>query len=343
MIPGKLNDIAGFIRVLSMSRMYNLILIYLSYYYSILFKRPFHQGMPFSISVEPTTSCNLQCPECPSGLRKFSRPTGNISFGRFKEYIDKAGSNLVYLMLYFQGEPFLNKDIFQIISYARSKRVYTTTSTNGHFLSGIDNAEKLIDSGLNRLIISFDGTTQVAYEKYRRGGDLQQVKDGIVNLVSMKKKLGVSHPYIILQFLVMGHNEHQMAEARKFAKYHGLKIEFKSAQVYDPHQDEGFIPRINKNYSRYHKQKDGSYSLKSTLPDRCFRMWSGLVITWDGKVVPCCFDKDASYVLGDLNNQEMREIWKGQEYQKFRTAILKKRSSIDICRNCTEGLKKVKS
>ncbi len=343
MILGKLNDIAGFIRFMSISRIFNVILLYLSYYCSILFKKPFHQGMPFSISVEPTTNCNLQCPECPSGLREFTRPTGNISYKKFKEYIDKAGSNMVYLMLYFQGEPFLSKDIFKIISYARSKMVYTTTSTNGHFLASVDKAERLIHSGLNRLIISFDGTTQDVYEKYRKGGDLQKVKDGIVNLVSTKRKLGVSHPYIILQFLVMGHNEHQMAEARKFAKYHGLKIEFKSAQVYDLHQDEGFIPRVNKNYSRYQKQKDGSYSVKSKLPNRCFRMWSGMVITWDGKVVPCCFDKDARHVLGDLNKQEMREIWKGKEYQRFRTDILRNRSSIDICRNCTEGLKKIKN
>jgi radical SAM protein with 4Fe4S-binding SPASM domain len=68
-------------------------------------------------------------------------------------------------------------------------------------------------------------------------------------------------------------------------------------------------------------------------------MWSGCVITWDGKVVPCCFDKDAKHQLGDLKTQSFRQLWKSKLYQSFRTSILKSRKEIDICQNCSEGTK----
>jgi radical SAM protein with 4Fe4S-binding SPASM domain len=66
-------------------------------------------------------------------------------------------------------------------------------------------------------------------------------------------------------------------------------------------------------------------------------MWHAAVITWDGKVVPCCFDKDASHVMGDVTRQSFKKIWFGEQYNQFRTLLLKSRSEIEICKNCTEG------
>jgi radical SAM protein with 4Fe4S-binding SPASM domain len=66
-------------------------------------------------------------------------------------------------------------------------------------------------------------------------------------------------------------------------------------------------------------------------------MWHSCVITWDGKVVPCCFDKDAKFVLGDLTQQTFEEIWNGKKYQDFRKSLLYSRQEIEICKNCTEG------
>lgn len=339
MLPERISDTLAFLRLLTFSRIINLLKVYLSYYYSVITGNPVHSGMPFSISVEPTTSCNLRCPECPSGLQRFSRPTGRIPVNKFKEYIDSAGPEVIHLMLYFQGEPFLNRDFFELVRYAKSRKIYTTTSTNGHFLHDDEQAQNIIRSGLDRLIVSFDGTTQEVYEKYRRGGNLQMVRQGIANLLAWKKKTGSSVPHIVLQFLVMGHNEHQMEEARAFARQHNLRIEFKSAQVYDQESYSFIIPGQEK-YSRYERKKDGSWAIKSKLPNRCFRMWSGLVVTWDGKVVPCCFDKDAGHVMGDLNKQDLRGIWDSDIYKDFRKAVFTRRNSIDICRNCTEGLKR---
>jgi radical SAM protein with 4Fe4S-binding SPASM domain len=68
-------------------------------------------------------------------------------------------------------------------------------------------------------------------------------------------------------------------------------------------------------------------------------MWSGCVITWDGLVVPCCFDKDAKHRFGDLKNESFKKIWQSDHYNNFRNAILRSRGEIDICKNCSEGTK----
>jgi radical SAM protein with 4Fe4S-binding SPASM domain len=98
------------------------------------------------------------------------------------------------------------------------------------------------------------------------------------------------------------------------------------------------MPTIDR-YSRYKKTKEGNYEIKNDLLDHCWKMWHSCVITWDGKVVPCCFDKDAHYVLGDLNKLSFEEIWRGEKYNDFRSSLLRSRSEIEMCKNCTEGTK----
>jgi len=95
----------------------------------------------------------------------------------------------------------------------------------------------------------------------------------------------------------------------------------------------------NAKYSRYVKRKDGTFKLKGKQGNHCWRMWSGSVLTWDGGVVPCCFDKDASHVLGSLKNKSFKDIWHTDKYQEFRQSILNSRNQIDICKNCSEGSK----
>ncbi|MFQ5334811.1 MAG: radical SAM protein, partial [Flavobacteriales bacterium] len=114
----------------------NLLLLFASYQWSRLLGKPLHRGMPASISIEPTTACNLRCPECTSGLRQFTRPQGNMKMETFRTVIDQLGSKLLFLNLYFQGEPFIHPEFLQMVEYAAGKNIYTCTSTNGHFISG---------------------------------------------------------------------------------------------------------------------------------------------------------------------------------------------------------------
>lgn len=306
-----------------------------SYYVSKALKRPIQWGKPISISIEPTTSCNLRCPQCPSGLRSFSRPTGMLQQPVFERIIDELHETTGYVTLYFQGEPYLNTRFLDMVRYAARHKMYTATSTNAHYLNQ-ENARKTVESGLDRLIISIDGTSQETYSKYRVGGQLEKVLEGTRQLILAKKEMKSATPHIIWQFIVFRHNEHELDEIRKLAdEYEIDELAIKSAQIYDYENGSEMIPELEE-FSRYKKEGDG-YRFKNELLNHCWRLWHSCVITWDGKVVPCCFDKDGTYQLGNLSDFSFHTIWQSDQYRAFRKQILKGREHIDICKNCSEG------
>lgn len=329
-------DILVFLRKLTLKRVANMGRVYFSYCLTRILRRPIQWGVPMTISIEPTTACNLRCPECPSGLRQFTRPTGNLKAGFFRRILDELGDHLTWLIFYFQGEPYINPDFLSMVTEAAQRGIYTITSTNGHFLND-ENARRTIESGLDRLIISVDGTTQQTYENYRVGGDLEVVLQGARNVVKWKKKLKSATPHLIFQFLVVRPNEHQIEDIHRLAREIGIdEVKLKTAQVYDYQHGNPLIPKQEK-YARYARQADGTYRIKNQLLHHCWKLWHACVITWDGLVVPCCFDKDAQHRLGDLKTQSFRAIWQGSAYRGFRQKLLQGRDQIDICTNCTEG------
>lgn len=331
-------DNFNLITKLNLSKSFNALLVYSSFYWAKVSKNGVVNGLPLSITIEPTTACNLGCPECPSGLKQFTRAEGNLKTDFYKKIIDEVKQHAFYLNFYFQGEPFINPNFLEMVSYANAKKIYTATSTNAHFLTP-QKAEETVKSGLSRLTISIDGTTQETYESYRKGGDLNKVLEGAKNIIEAKKKLNSKTPYVIFQFLVVQPNEHQIEDAKKLSTQMGVdEIRFKTAQVYDYKNGNPLIPTIEK-YARYKKQSDGTYRLKNKLLNECWRMWSSCVITWDGKIVPCCFDKDAKHQLGDLKENTLKQIWLNKKYTDFRKTLLNNRAEIDICQNCTEGTK----
>ena len=254
----------------------------------------------------------------------------------FKSVIDQLTGTLSYLTFYFQGEPYLNPKFPQMVQYASERGIYTATSTNAHFLDQ-ENARKTILSGLDRLIISIDGTTQEGYESYRVGGSLDKVIEGTKQLLRLRKEMKSQTPHVIFQFLVVRPNEHQIPAVYALANELGVdRVVLKTAQIYDFQNGSDLIPQDDQ-YSRYEKNNDGTYSIKNQLLNHCWKMWHSCVVTWDGKVVPCCFDKDAHHVMGDLSKQSFQEIWNGPAYQEFRDSLLRSRSEIEMCRNCTEG------
>jgi len=332
-----LTDGINLLSKLNGKRIFNAFKLYSSFYFSKTLKKPIQWGMPLSMEIEPTTSCNLRCPQCPSGLREFTRDTGMLDLNLYKKILDEIHPELVWLILYFQGEPFLNKNFLEFVKYAATKNVYTATSSNAHYFTD-EMAKATVQSGLDRLIISIDGTSQDTYGKYRIGGKIEKVIEGTQNLLKWKKELGVKTPHIIWQFIAFKHNEHQIPEIKKLAKEIGVdELGIKTAQIYDYQTSDEFIPE-NEKLSRYSKTDDG-YKIKNKLLNQCWRMWRGSVITWDGLVVPCCFDKDATHRFGNVSKQSFKDVWKGEQYNSFRNAILKSRKEIDICTNCTEGTK----
>jgi len=264
------------------------------------------------------------------------RQHGFMDIGLFKKVIKELRPYLYYINLYFQGEPMLHPLFFSFINSCRG--IHSTVSTNGHFLSG-DNSEKLVSSGLSRLIVSIDGADQDSYSAYRINGNLESVLEGLRSVSSARSRHRSSMK-LEMQLLVNKINEHQIPQVRALAKSLGVKLTLKSMQIINEDMTGEWLPDERK-YRRY-ELIDDKYVIKNSMPDRCARLWFNPVITWDGKVVPCCFDKDAEYTMGDLSQESFREIWNGPRYMVFRKAILKDRSMIGICRNCTSGLTGVK-
>src|SRR6187401_1456910 len=111
-------DLINLLSKTTPKRAWNAAKVWSGFYYSRFTKQPAHWGLPISIGFEPTTSCNLRCPECPSGLRSFTRPTGMLNEGLFRKVIDELRNTLTYLTFYFQGEPYLNPRFLEMVQYA---------------------------------------------------------------------------------------------------------------------------------------------------------------------------------------------------------------------------------
>ncbi len=335
---GRWSDTRRFLSKLTMPKLFNAASVWASYQLTRISGKAVQWGMPMTISIEPTTACNLRCPECPSGLRAFTRETGNLKQDFFRSVVDALHQRLMFLIFYFQGEPYINPAFLDMVSYAHQKGIYTITSTNGHFLHP-ENARKTVASGLDRILISIDGSTQEVYEQYRKEGQLATVLEGARNLVHARREAGSATPHIVFQMLVVRPNEHQIDEVRQLAQEIGVdEVKLKTAQVYSYESGHDLIP-LQSQYSRYHQGQDGSWKVKNKLLNQCWKLWHACVITWDGIVVPCCFDKDAIHRLGDLRLQSFSQIWRGDAYRQFRQQLLKGRDQIDICTNCTEGCK----
>jgi len=328
----------GIFKKLSFYKILNFLKLAFSFYYSRWIREAKQLGLPVFVSIEPTTSCNLRCPQCPSGLREFTRPTGMLQTALFENVILQLKKHLHSLTFYFQGEPYLNPDFLNMVSFANRQNIYTITSTNAHYLNE-ENCQKTILSKLDRLVISVDGLTQGVYEQYRIGGKLEKVIEGTKEILKQKKLLNSRTPHVVWQFVVFKPNQHQIEAVRKMGKELGVdEVKIKTAQIYDFENGHDLIPDLE-NYSRYKKNNSGSFELKNKLLNQCWRMWQGCVITWDGSIVPCCFDKDAHHKIGNLQTETFKNIWFSSAYNRFRRSILKGRNEIDICNNCTEGTK----
>jgi radical SAM protein with 4Fe4S-binding SPASM domain len=221
-----------------------------------------------------------------------------------------------------------------MISYAHNAKLYTSTSTNGHFLTD-HLAEKIVRSGLDKLIVSIDGATQEVYEQYRVGGTLAKVCEGVESLVRWKRNLKSSTPLIEIQFIVFKSNENQMGEMNLLTRRLGAdRLRFKTAQLYNFENGNPALTTKDK-FARYKKGADGRYALKAPQPNHCLRLWSGAVINAKGELLPCCFDKGSDFSFGNLKDQSFDTQWKNKKASNFRGSILQNRKQFEMCRNCT--------
>ena len=287
--------------------------------------------LPPAISVELSSRCNLSCPECVTGAGLLVRGNGFIDLKIAGKIAEELSGKTISAWLYFQGEPMIHPEFFQIVSLFR--KMNPVISTNGHFLDE-ENCRKLADSPLKKIIIPYDGATSDTYNKYRVGGDHARVTEGIRRLAGAIKKKG-SRVRIEIQLLLGRYNENEKEAVAAFAASVNAGFRIKSMQVLNIKRAENWMPS-DPVRSRYQKS-GGKWEPMSSHARGCLRMWTSAVVTADGDVVPCCFDKFAAHSMGNLNDETFSGIWFGEKYRAFRDTVIRSRASMDICRGCPQG------
>ena len=292
------------------------------------------KSMPYNVVIEPTNSCNLQCPLCSTGIGAQTRKKGILEFENFKKLVDELKDTILQLSLQNWGEATLVKDLPKMIKYASDNGIFTRLSTNFSVKYNDQFFKELMTSGLGILVIDLDGTDQITYEKYRKNGNLELVLENTKKAVKVKKENSLKFPIIQARMLVMKHNEHQIEEFRKISKELNVdEIELGNIQV-NPNTAKHWLPNNQEFvYDTY---------LKERKVTPCHWPWSGLTINWDGGVSPCCVIDDEKSDFGDIFEQGIKKLWNNEYYVSARSVFSKEKNSskftiCDICKNDTHN------
>jgi MoaA/NifB/PqqE/SkfB family radical SAM enzyme len=272
------------------------------------------KGMPYRYNIDPMNICNLKCPVCPTGLGTLGRDRGKMHFEDYKRIVDQIAEYAYVLELYNWGEPLLHSRIFDMINYAHQRRISVRLSSNlNHFNQKM--AEQMVASGLDRIIVSVDGSTQETYEKYRRGGNLSRVLNNVRILVEEKKRQRSPYPFILLRMLVNKYNEHQVEEMRQIA--HQLDVDAFSTGGFfidttDPSQVKEWLP-TDESQSFYDYDADRMENVW-----HCSDLWESMAVNWDGGVAPCCWLHQKENDFENALEKPVAEIWNGDAYTSSR-------------------------
>ena len=284
---------------------------------------------PYHIDLEPTNICNLRCPLCSTGVDVETRKKGTLTFEKFKHLIDQSKDTILHLSLQNWGEPTLVRDLPKMIRYAFDSGVFVKFPTNFSVEYADGYLEELVNSGLGRLIVDIDGTTQDIYEKYRRNGSLDTVLKNLEDVVKIKNKNKLQYPIIQARMLVMKHNEHQINEFKELAKKLMVdEIELGNIQLNPNTAAKDWLPK-NKEYVY-------ETYLGESRKTPCHWPWSGMVINWDGGVAPCSIVDDENSDFGNVFEDDIMSVWNNEYYVSARSEFskTKKISKFTICNMC---------
>jgi radical SAM protein with 4Fe4S-binding SPASM domain len=312
----------------SRAKKLNLVLAWMSRTLALV--RPLN--MPFNIMIEPTNVCNLKCPACPTGSNRLPFKKGRMSLADFRTLVDELGPHATYAQLWGFGEPFLHPQILEMVAYCKEFGMGVRISTNGQFLGDTSSAERLVTSGLDSLKISLDGATEETLQKYRVNASLDRILGGIRQINEAKARCASKHPRLVLQFIVMKHNQHEIPRMKELAAE--LKMKYKQKTVWvEEDTAEDFLPE--KGYSRFFiDPKTRALRPTKQRPGLCPFPWDWAMVNWDGTVVPCCKDPYRYHLFGNALEEKYRTIWRSKEFADFRKRLLRDPSRVKKCNRC---------
>lgn len=271
-------------------------------------------GGPIEITLESTAKCNLYCPMCPRHIYTFDDESMDLDL--FRDIVSDCKDHVEFVWPYGIGEPMIHSDIFEMIKVARSEGIRTGMSTNATLLDD-KRGDMLLDSGLDYLILAFDGATKESYEKYRIGAEFERTRKYILNFLEKKIQRG-SQMFIVVQMVLLKDNNHEIDLYKKLWDVEGIdEVRFKRDEI----------------------QIDGSRIPNSQMEGQrrnpCHLLWRGpLYVRYDGKAFPCCYMYDEE-PIGDLRKQSVMEVWNSEGMVQLREAHLSgDLTDYPLCQNC---------
>ncbi len=257
------------------------------------------QAYPITLIIENTGKCNLKCPMCPRELGYY--PPQDFDFQLFKDIIDEVSQKTELVFPWGGGEPLMNPDLCRMVRYCNDADIYTVVSTNATLLDERRGRE-LLESGLDNLIIAFDGTTPEVYEKYRKGAKFEKVRKNILRFLELKKRMK-SDLFVVMQMVRLPENNHQTRDFQKIWAIEGVdEVRIK--------EDEIVIPEVALDERIHHE--------RSRHP--CYQLWHGPpTVNYKGDFFPCCHTWQ-SEPIGNVSEESIFDLWNSDKMQKMRKA-----------------------
>jgi radical SAM protein with 4Fe4S-binding SPASM domain len=290
-------------------------------------------GRPVNITIEPTNICNLKCPVCETGAGILGRPDAHMTLDQFKTIVEKVAPHTNTLMFYFMGEPFLNKQAYEMIAYGKKLGIpFITTCTNGDAV----NPRKLVESGIDEVSFQIGGMTQQTHQTYRINSNLSRVLANLRETIRLKRELN-SKIRIAVGFIMMKHNEHEVSDFHRLVKEIGADdSNVIDACVRDMEQGRKYLTSDSTNwYYDVEAFRKGLLRPKIVPKNECPWIYYSMAIYVNGDVVPCCRDTTGLNVMGNLLNEDLDGIWNGDRFREYRAQLHTDQASISICRLCS--------
>lgn len=287
---------------------------------SYLIKNSRILGYPSRIVIDSTNYCQLKCPLCPTPENMKKQEFSKLKYTNFKKICDEIGKYLYKVTFFNWGEPLLNEELPDCIKEATKHGIRSHVCTNLNTYS-YELLEKLVCSGLYKLTIAIDGTTQEIYEKYSVNGNLQKVLNGIDLINEIKSKKGLEYPILVWQFIVMKHNEFQIEEAKKMADERNMKFRIKAVALDE--SDESLIEEwypSDRNYQRKAYSETGRPYI-----DRCIELWNLPVIDCRGNLSPCAYFSKTNYSEYNVFLDGFKKAWNSPQMVMSRKAVKNKK------------------
>lgn len=239
----------------------------------------------------------MGCAQSKTTFKKNIPKNAFLSLNDFCRILEPLVTTTVGVSLSRYGEPMLNKDLISMIEFAHSKNIGVDFPTNFSLKFSDEYLERLVKSGLDKIIISLDGANRETYEQYRVGGNFDIVKSNVQRLSAIKEKLHKKIPTIEWKFIVFEHNKHEIEYAKRNFKRWGFN-------------SLSFVSDIKSKAHRKAKTKQFKKG-KS-----CFWVYNTIIIDWDGNIRPCC--SAGGWDIGNALQTNIKLIWNNEKYQALR-------------------------